>query len=188
MKRGLIAFILIVIVVLAGYYLGRSYILPAMIAKSISSEGPAPKYLPDKIEKTVTVLKKNVNEQVDELPKIMKELDLSFEDLIYIVEHVDADEVLNSVDELNSGKWSNTDEAYDIVVKNIHVEGYDLEKFRPLFNKKARPKKIKRILNAIEENNIRTSLSIPVARNTAKRILLDNREKIETKLDAINGG
>ena len=187
MKRGLIVFLVIVAALLALYYVGKNYILPEVIANTVSSDNPPPKFLPDNIEKTVIVLKENVNENVDELPEIMNELNLGFDDILYIVENVEADEVMQSLDELDQRKWTSTNEAYDIVVRNVHIDGYDMEIFRPIFNEKVTKGKLNRVLNAIENKNLRSSVSVPVARNTAKRILLDNREKIESELEKVNG-
>ena len=83
MKKALIVFILITAVLIIGYYVGRSYIIPTIIAESIKSENPPPAFLPDKIEKTVAVLKNNVDQEVEHLPELMNELNLNFDDLIY---------------------------------------------------------------------------------------------------------
>jgi hypothetical protein len=187
MKKGLIITSIIAVCIVFSFYLLRNHFLPSIIAESIRSENSPPTFLPDEVKKTITVLKETVNERVDELPEIMKSLDLEFDDLLYIIDNVDADEVMNTLEELNQTQLQTTNQTFDIALRNIHIEGYDLEIFRKLFNEKLTLKRINKTLNTIERNQIQTSISIPVARNTAKQILIDNKERIEAKLDMVNG-
>ncbi len=159
--------------------------LPRMIAKSLRSESEESILIPKQLKPTVQKARVELNKQMDSIPKIMYSLNLTFDDLLYIAETIDANQVLRSIDEFNKTDLKDVDQAFDILKKNITIEGYNAEPFRPIFRKKVNLKKIQSVLRKINENQLTTTISIPVARETVKQVLLDNREKLERKLESI---
>jgi len=186
MKKILIIIAALAVFLVVGFYTARNYLLPQIIAKSVNSDKPAPSYLPKKIENTVNSVKKGIDENFDQLPIILNKLNLDFDDLIRIIDNVDAKEIMKAQNELYNSDIQSTNQAYDIVVKNVHLQGYDLEIFRPIFNEKMTVRKINKFIKIAEDHQLQTSISIPMARNTAKQILMNNREKIESELAKIN--
>jgi len=182
-KVILITTAIVSLVLGASLYVQR-IMLPGMIAKSLRSEEEESILIPEGLKPTILKTRKELNRQMDSIPSLMNSLNLTFDDLIYIAETLDANQVLQSINELNRTDLKNTNQAFDIVKKNIVIEGFDLETFRPAFNKKVNLKKIKNALRKINDNNLTTTVSIPIARETVKQVLYDNREKIERNLDS----
>ena len=172
---------------MVGGFIGvKNYLLPKVIAESVSGDKPLPAFIPKKVEKTVEVVKQNVDQNMDQLPIIMNELNLDFNDLLYIIDNVNPDQVIKAQKEMGDTEISSTNQAFDIVKRNISIEGYDLEIFRPLFNEKMTVPRINKLVQIAEKNQLQTNMSIPMARNTAKQILLKHKDRIESELARIN--
>lgn len=161
------------------------FFLHSFIANAIQTDPENSAFIPDRIKPKVVKARAKLNEEINGIPLILDSLDLDFDDLLFIVETINSDEVLNALDELSKTDLKTTDQAFNILKKNIHVAGYNLEIFRGTFRKKVTLDKIKRGLKTIADNQLTTSMSVPVARRTVIQILLDNRVKIESILKTL---
>jgi len=181
MKKWSIALSILVVVAVTAY-LGYRYYVPKAIAEAISSEEGS-SIMPEKVQKKVKDFKVKVDENIEKLPELMEDVKIEYEDLLVIIDELDADEFFIAYDELKLREWDTTDDVFNIALKHISLEGYDLEKFRNTFNSNASVQKIEQWMKIIEDNELLTSMSIPVAKETAKRVLESKKEKILQKLE-----
>lgn len=150
-----------------------------MVATSIISDEPPADLLPEKVRETIIKTRVEVDKQMEDVPEKLEKLGLTFDDLIHMVEVADADQVKAAITELLSTEIKSEDQVFDIGIKHVKIEGYNLEIFREVFKEKASLKRINKALYRISENDLMTSISVPVARETAKQILIDKRDKVE---------
>ena len=166
---------------LAFCYWTYKYYAPKAIAKALISDETSG-LVPQKLHKKVEALKEEVDENVNKLPRLLRESAIEYEDLAVIIDNVEADQLLEAFEEVKSQNWETTDEVFDIGVKHIELEVYELEKFRSLFNAYATKEKIEELVAIAEENQLLTNLSIPLLKETAKSILESRKEEILQKL------
>jgi len=181
MKKWIIFLSILAVLTLLGYWAYRYY-APKVIANAlVSEEGMSA--MPEKVQRKVEALKTGVDNNIEKLPELMKELDVDFEDIEVMIDRADPDQFFDALDELKLQDWQTTDEVFDIGMKHISIEGYDLEKFRSSFNEYASIPKIQRMMEVVEQNEFITTMSVPVAKETAKRILRSKKEEILEKLN-----
>jgi vacuolar-type H+-ATPase subunit I/STV1 len=71
-------------------------------------------------------------------------------------------------------------------VKHIKINGYDLEIFRSAFVQHVTVEDINKAIRKIEENDLLASMSIPVAKETVKKVLESSRQEIQQELQRLN--
>ncbi|MEQ8361818.1 MAG: hypothetical protein RH948_03060 [Cyclobacteriaceae bacterium] len=138
--------------------------------------------IPKKLKSKITKAKMLVQKEIKALPIIMDSLDLNFQDLIKMVERLDAKEAVKAFNEIDNKRPETADQVFIILTKNINIEGYDISKFRFVFRKKFNKNKLDEFIKRIKDENLLSSMTVEIARQTAKQILLDNRQKIEIEL------
>ncbi|MCG8384351.1 MAG: hypothetical protein MJA30_02320 [Cytophagales bacterium] len=183
MKKVVIILLVAGVVVGTGAYLAYRYYLPKMVAKTIVSEEVAPSILPAKVQESIQEVKAAVDAaEAEDIPAQLTEVGLTFDDIIHMVEVAEADQVFSTIEELQNTELHDLDQVFDIGLKHIKIEGYDLSVFREPFKEKATMKRVHKALRKIEENDLLVSVSVPVARETVKQILIEKRDKVEATL------
>ncbi len=192
MKIGriiLILFLVICVISVAAYWATTRIFIPRMITNSLENKDSLPAFpiiiLPQQVQEKLTPAIMEVNKKIDKIPYYMDSLDLEFEDLLEIVDEVQPSEVFELIDELNSTELTSLDQVFDIGAKHVHIRNLDPEQFRQPFLNYMTMRRVRKALKIINENKLTTTLSVPMARETAKQILLDKRERIENKLEEI---
>ncbi len=181
-KKAIIISASIIAVAVIGAVLLYQYMLPKLIVRAITSENPPSAILPAKVQNKVQIIKDNVNERMDQIAIVLDTSELEFDDVLDLVDKVDADEVIMTIEELQRTEIVDSEQVFDIAVKNINFHGFDVEQFRAAFIKHARVKRILGILRRIKEEDLLNAISVPVARRTAKMLLQDKREEIESNM------
>lgn len=161
------------------------FFLHTVIAETIQSDPEKSMLIPDQAKPIVIKARRKLDQEINDIPNILDSLNLDFDDLLLIVETIDSDQVIRSINELSNTKLKSEDQVFDIVKKHVTVEGYDLEMFRSAFKKKATMEKINRALKIIKDRQLTTTVSVPVARRTVTQILIDNRQRIEAHLESM---
>ena len=182
-KKAVFISIAIVAILAIGGVALYNYMLPKMIVAAINSDDPPPAILPPKVKKKVQVIKDNINERVDQIAVVLDTSDLEFDDILMLVDKVDADEVIATINMLQQTEIVDNEQVFDIVIDNINFHGFDVERFREPFKKHVRVKRIQRTLRRIQEEDLLNAISVPVARRTAKMLLEEKREQIESRLN-----
>jgi len=177
--------LVIVCLGLAAFFYFQRKIVPNLIAKSLRTNSEESYLIPGRLKPTIAKARIELNKQMDSIPKLLNSLHLTFDELIYITETLDANQVIQSINELSKTELRDTDQVFNILKKNITIEGYDLELFRNAFKEKVTLDKVERALKKINDNQLTTTVSIPVARETVKQVLFDNREKLERNLESL---
>lgn len=180
--KKLTTFIIVLIVLASAGYLIYQFYLPKVVANALTSDDGM-KMMPLKVKEEVEELKVQVSENMDKLPQLMEESKIEYEDLITIIDEADPDQFIETLEELKLNQWETADDAFDIAMKNIDIDGYDLEKFRTAFKNNASKEKIAQWVSMVEENELLTSLSIPMAKEIAKRVLESKKEEIIQELE-----
>ncbi|UII25509.1 hypothetical protein LVD15_19690 [Fulvivirga maritima] len=184
MKRLLHSLIILGIMVAGAAYIYVYHILPREMAKALTSDQKT--WVPSSISKVAKENKALITEAIDELPEELHELNLTFDQLLKIVDEVDPDQVKSIIKELNEKKISNVDQTFDVIKKNISLKTIEIELFRDYFKRKATAEQIKKGLQYLNKNDYLTTISVPVAKQTIKSILLEKQDKIEAELQEIN--
>ena len=183
MKKLLITFLVIAVLAFIGYLVYQYYV-PKAIANAITSQEDVD-MVPSKIQNKVKELRIQVDENVDKVPELMIEAGVDYEDLVAMVDKAEPDQFFDVIEELKLQNWETTDDVFDIGLKHIEIEGYDLEKFRPIFNDYVTLDKIENGLGVLDENEFLAKMSIPVAKETARKILESRKEEILQKLEKL---
>ena len=174
----------LVVIALLGLiaYAGYRYYLPSMIAKTLTSEEPS-RLVPEKMQEKVKDLRVNIDQQVDELAVLLKETRLSVDDLQNIIDRVNPEQVFGAIGELKNTTLTSNDQVFDICMKHIRVEGYDLEVFRAPFVRNSDVGNIQKAVAKFNREDFLTSMSVPVLKETAKMILEAHKEEIMQELN-----
>ena len=187
MKKIVIILLVIALVTGIGAFLAYRYYVPKMVAQAIvSEEAVVPSILPVRVQESIEEVKAAVDSvAVEDIPEQLEELGLTFDDIIHMVEVAEADQVFRTIEELQNTELHDLDQVFDIGLKHMKIEGYDLSIFREAFKEKASMKRVHKALRKIEENDLLVSVSVPVARETVKQILIEKRDKVENTLEVI---
>ena len=180
MKKLLIFVLLVLVLGLAAYGAYRFY-LPTVIAEALTSDEPSP-MVPAGIQKKVGTIKVKVDREIKKLPVLMKETKIGYEDLLIMIDRAKPDDFFEAYREISATRIVSTNQVFDIGMKHINIEGFDLEIFRSTFNRYATVEIIREAINNIDQNEILTSISIPVAKETVKKILESSEQEIRKGL------
>jgi hypothetical protein len=176
--------ILIVFIALLGMgaYAGYRYYLPTVIAEALTSDEPSA-LVPESMQSRVDAIKQKVNREVKKLPVLLEETKLGFDDLINITNRVQPSQLLNAYREIAATPISSSNQVFDIGMKHIKVEGYDLEVFRSEFVQSTSVKNIRETIAKIEKSDMVNRTNIAVAKDTVKKILISSRQDIQEILN-----
>ncbi|MEM6643712.1 MAG: hypothetical protein AAF616_12090 [Bacteroidota bacterium] len=181
MKKFFTVFIILLILLGAAYWGARVY-LPKILARTITSEAES-KIIPPRIQDKMDVIKTEVSDRMEELPTVLKTSELDYDDLADLIKKVETDQIVDAYEALKSQAWESTDDAFDIGLQSIEVEGYNLEQFRSFFNEHTTKDQIREWMEMLEENEDLMELYIPIAKETARELLKKNREAILEKME-----
>ena len=162
------------------------YYLPEQIAQNVINQSESYPMMPKPLKQKVVKGQKMVEGNMDVIEKELDQLNLSFDDLLIIVDEVDPDEVKKTIKLLTEKEIYDPEQVFEVGKANVHVEHVNPEIFRETFLKYADSARIKKALRIINENNMLVNISVPVARETVKRILIEKRESVSEEIKNIN--
>lgn len=181
MKKILI-FILTVVLLCFSGYAGYRFYLPSMIATTLTSEKPS-RFIPDDMQEKVKNLRLKIDREIDDLPVLLKETRLTVDDLLVMIDRANPDQFARAIEEIKNTSITSTNQIFDICMKHIKIDGYDLEVFRGPFVQNTSIRNIQEAIGKIEQNELITSMGIPVLKQTAKKILISSKEEILEKMN-----
>lgn len=181
MKKLLIFILAIALLGFAGFAGYRVY-LPNMIATTLTSEEPS-RLIPDGMLEKVKDLRVKIDREVDDLPVLLIETRLTVDDLLIMIDRANPDQFEKAIEEIRNTSVTSTDQIYDICMKHIKIDGYDLEVFRGPFVQNTSVRNIQEAIGKLEQNEFITSMGIPVLKQTAKQILISSKEEIMDKMN-----
>ncbi|MBT8073764.1 MAG: hypothetical protein HKP21_08655 [Xanthomonadales bacterium] len=175
---------LLIFVVLLGVaaYAGYRYFLPSMIASTLTSAEPS-RLVPEKMQQQVKELRAKIDREVKEVPALLKETRLGIDDLEIIIDRANPEQFFNAIAELKTTTLTSTDQIFDICMKHIRIDGYDLEVFRGPFVRNTSVKNIREAVAKVNRDDMLTQVSVPVLKETAKQVLASSREKILAEMN-----
>jgi hypothetical protein len=182
--KTLLKLILILAVIGVIAYAAYRYYLPSRIAESLKS-GQTSALVPDEIQEKVNALKTKIANDMGVLPHLMVEASIDFDDLRTMLNRLDPDEVSSTLREMSYVSINSTDQVFDIVIKNVNIEGYELEAFRSMFVRNSSVEEIRKAMEKVREHDFLITMSMPVAKEVAKDLLESSRLEIEKQLEAL---
>jgi len=182
--KKLLKFILVVVVIGLVAYAAYRYYLPSTIAKSLTS-GQTSSLIPDEIQEKVKAFKSKIASDVGDLPILMAEANLDYDDLQTMLDRLDPGEVSSALSEMSSVNITSAEQVFDIVTRHINIEGFELEEFRDMFVRNSNVDEIRKAMEKIREHEFLITLAMPVAKEVAKDLLVSARQEIEMQLNAL---
>ena len=183
--KKLLKFVLIVLILGLAAYGGYRFYLPSLIAESLTSDQPSA-LVPSGMREKVTNLKTKVDREIKKVPVFLKEHKIGYEDLQIIIDRASPDDLLDAYYEIATTRPTSTNQVFDIVVKHIKIEDYDLEVFRNTFIQYVAVEDINEAIKKIEETELLTSMNISVAKETLKKVLESSKQEIQQELNRLN--
>ena len=165
--KKLLKFILALVVIAVVAYAAYRYYLPSKIAESLTS-GQKSSLVPDEIHEKVQVFKSKVAKDIGNLPELMVETNIDYDDLKTMLDRLDPGEASDALLEMASVNITSTDQAFDIVTKHVNIEGYELETFRDMFVRNSDVEEIQKTLKKVREHELFVTMGMPVAIEVAK--------------------
>jgi len=176
--KKLVKIVLVIVLLGLAANLGYRHYLPSMIATTLTSDEPPSRLIPAAMQDQVIKLRSKINREIEELPALLKETRLGIEDLEIMIDRANPDDFFRAIQEIKNTTITSTDQVFDILMKHIKIEGYDLEVFRAPFVRNTSVDNIQESIVRIEQNEFVTSMSVPVLKQTVKQILASNKQKI----------
>ncbi len=183
--KKLIGFVLILALIGVIGYVGYRYYLPSKIAETLTSDEPSG-LVPAGMQKKVEAVKIKVDKEIEKLPVFMKENKIAYEDLQVMIDRADPDQFIDAYVEIATTRITSTNQAFDIGMKHIKIGGYDLEIFREAFIKNVSIEDMQEAIARYEDNEFLTTMSIPIIKQTAKKLLESKKVEIQTELNKLN--
>ncbi len=157
------------------------YYLPTLLVKAVSGDAVI-KVIPAKVQETI-------NKEMNEVPKILDELhkegvDISFDDIIAAIDNAKVSEITATMDELERANLKNKEQFINIVLQNMDFGKLENEKMIAIANEKIKMSDIKKLMKMARENGKPYALTIPLAKETLKGLLLEKKKQVEEKLNS----
>jgi len=183
--KKLFKFVLIMAVIGVIGYAGYRYYLPSIIAESLTSDEPS-SLVPADMQEKIETVKTTINRDIKKLPAFMKENDIAYDDLKVMIDRVDPAQIIDAYEEIASTTIKSPDQVFDIGMRHIKIEGYDLEIFRATFVKNTSVESLQKAITKYEDNVFLTNMSFPVLKETAKELLKSRETEIQAELNKLN--
>lgn len=183
--KKLIVFVLVLGILGGVAYAGYRFYLPELIAESLISDEPS-SLVPAKMQEKVDIIKRKVDEEIDKLPVFLSNNKIAYADLQIMIDRAEPAQFLDVFEELVTTRITSTNQVFDIGMKHIKIEGYDLEVFRAPFVKHTSVEGIEKAIDKYGENEFITNMSIPVIKLTAKKLLESAEPGIQKELNELN--
>ena len=185
--QKILSFILVLLVIGVIAYVAYRYYLPYQVSKSITSGQESP-LLPDEVQKQVDAFKTRIAGDVGDLPVLMKRADIDYDDLKTMLDRLDPADVTRTLQEMSSVSITSVNQAFDIIVKHVDIEGYELESFRGVFVNNSSVEDIHNAMANVRKHAFLVPIAMPVAKEVAKDLLESSRQEIEKQLEALESG
>ena len=154
------------------------FYLPKLIVQSVTTE--------EGIQVIPQDIKADINETAEQLPKVIESLDLGFtiDDIIMVLDNASTTQIIMTIKELKEEDPQSEKAVLDIIARNIELYKLNNPKARNKFLEKVDMHHIARGMKAIEENGKPYRLTIPIAKETIKGILIEKQKQIEDQLNS----
>ncbi len=183
--KKLLKFVLVVLLLGLAAYGGYRFYLPSLIAEALTSDQPSV-LIPSGVREKLTKLQPEVDRKIKKIPVFLKEHKIGYEDLQNIIDRASPDDLLDAFYEIAATRITSTNQVFDIGMKHIKINGYDLEVFRSQFIQYVTVEDINKAIKKIEGNSLFNSISITVAKETMKKVLESSRQDIQQELNRLN--
>lgn len=176
--------VLVAVVIGLLAYSAYRYYLPATIAESLKSDQYT-SLIPEETRQRLEDFKSTVARDVGDLPLLMLEANLDYDDLQIMLERLDPANVSDALLEMSAVTVVSSDQAFDILAKHITIEGYELEQFRNMFVRSNDVDDIRKAMDTVRQYKYLIPLSMQVGKEFARDLLKSARAEIEARLDAL---
>ncbi|MEQ8475259.1 hypothetical protein [Fulvivirga sp.] len=184
-KKIMISLAVILILAIAGGFYFYKKEVPKMAAKAIVKGEYSP-LVPKKIQTKVNAARQEVNEKVEKTLIVSMSNDITIEQLFAAIDQVEKQEVEKVYDLIKEKNITDPQEAFKVAYDNIKIEAFDPLVLKPAYDDIIKKHHVLMGLNLIEKYNLFETLDVAMARSIAKQILLQKKEEIESRTDALN--
>lgn len=184
-KKIVIGLAVILVLAMAGGFYFYKKEVPKMAAKAIVKGEYSP-LVPKKIQTKVNAAREEVNEKVEKTLIVSMSNDITIEQLFAAIDQVEKQEVKKVYDLIKEKNITDPQEAFKVAYDNIKIEAFDPLVLKPAYDDIIKKHHVLMGLNLIEKYNLFETLDVAMARSIAKQILLQKKEEIESRTDALN--
>jgi len=162
-----------------GAYIFYRFYLPDFVADAMTKDD-VPDYLPKRVQKKIAALKAPVNAGAEEVVKEIHKANIPMDKVLAMIDNTTEDQAYTMLDELNHTKPNTTDQVFDIAKKYFPAD-FDIEVLRKPFNQNVNIKMIKKGIQYGNTNRKRKNIDIEVAKEIAKKILIEKEKEFSLK-------
>lgn len=173
----------LLIIIIAGFYFYKK-VVPEMAAKAIV-KGEYSVLVPKKIQKKVNAVRGKVNNRVEKALMATSSNGVTIDQIFEAIDQVDKSEIEKTYNIISSEKITDPHEAFKIAYENIKIEAFDPMILKPVYDEIINKGHIQMGINVIKNNNLLENLDMQMARSVAKQIILQKKEEIESRTDAV---
>lgn len=165
-------------------WLVMNYLLPSMIVRVVDSDRLV-EMLPEEMGQNLLEVRHIIDEHVDEIPQTLDDLNYSFDDMIEFIDDIEEKNMKEIYEEVNMEDSLSADEAFDIIKSHITLDGVDIEHYREQFKNQFDEERFVNALKVANGPDLPFSSNVELVKQVAKRILMQRKAVIESKLDSL---
>ena len=175
--RIMIIILLALILIGAGVY----FFAPKMVVKVIMNENSGLGIIPEGV-------KQEINEKVDDGPAVLDSLKkngvhITIDDIIREIDNASVEEISMTLEKLQQVELRDKDHAVRIVLENMDLGVLENEKVVTAVKQRVKMSQIKKALKMARDNGKPYALTIPMAKETVKGLLLEKKKEVESALN-----
>jgi hypothetical protein len=171
-----ISWTLIILIILgAGAFIFYRYYLADVVANAIV-EGDVPSYVPENMKKKIAKIKVPLNKGAEDIIVQIHKSGIPLKKVLDAVDQIDQSQINDALNELQSMKITNTNQAFDIFKKYI-PEDFDAESLREPFNKNVDMSMIKRAEGYAESYHNNEAIDTDMLKSIVKKILIQKEKE-----------
>ncbi|MCA6078882.1 hypothetical protein [Fulvivirga sedimenti] len=163
------------------FWLSYNYFIPRMVADSIE-KGELPSFIPKKLEPAFENVRERIDDDIRELPVVLNEHQLSYDDLIELVKDTRASEVVPVIQKFQEKDVTDPDQAFDIIVQYLGHKVDKPETFRNAFKERFNQERLQTAMTFMNNSDLPLEMNMELAKKITLEILKDRREEIESEL------
>ncbi|MBK6266532.1 hypothetical protein JKA74_15915 [Marivirga sp. S37H4] len=182
MKKYPLIIIIVFLLLSSAVFYGYNYVYPRVVAHAIVSKQYVG-LLPEKFKDRIELISDTVNQRVSRMFEITEDNGVTMDDLLNAIDEIEEQEVRNALAELYETDIQSVEQVYEIGVKHIKIQSFDPQVLRAPFIEHVKLHHVKKGLKYIKRHDLQNQMSSKSARSIAKQILIQKKEKIQSKAD-----
>jgi hypothetical protein len=181
MKKLLLAVLVVAITICVGGFIFYKLYLPSLVAELLT-KAETPSYVPAFVQNKIEKYKAPINKGAEDFISELHKENISVPEVVKAIDDIPEDDIQAALNELENENVQTTDEAFDIIVQNIHTD-FDIQSLRAPFNRHVNAKMIRKFLSDEDFKTYRESFNPAMIKSVTKEILLQKEAEYKTPQD-----